>query len=264
MSESVLFEKHPPIAIITLNRPEAMNALDGEADEILAKIWHEFQSDDRTLVAIITGMGDRSFCSGADLKTFTPLLAGLGPWDLRRRVDKPGFGSITRGLEMWKPIVAAINGYAISGGLELALACDIRLAASTARFACQEVRWGFHHCDGGTVRLPLIVGLGNALHMILTGERIDAAEALRIGLVSEVLRPEALLGRAEELAMTIAQNGPLGVRSAKETVIRALGRPLEDALRLEHLHFASLVHTDDYAEGPKAFAEKREPQMRGL
>lgn len=263
MSDTILFEKRPPIALITLNRPDSMNALDFEADEALLDIWREFRDDDNLLVAILTGAGDRAFCSGADLKAFTPLLAGLGPWDLRRRVADPGFGGITRSFELWKPVIAAINGYAISGGLELALACDIRLAASTAEFGSQEVRWGFHHCDGGTVRLPLIVGLGNALKMILTGERIDAAEALRIGLVSEVVESHSLLARAEEMALAIARNGPLGVRSAKETVTRALGRPLEDALRLEYLHFSSLVATEDYAEGPRAFAEKREPRMRG-
>jgi enoyl-CoA hydratase/carnithine racemase len=263
MSDAVLFEKRAPIAVVTLNRPDAMNALDFEADDRLLDVWREFRDDERLQVAILTGAGDRAFCSGADLKAFTPLLAGLGPWDLRRRVDAPGFGGVTRSFELWKPVIAAVNGYAISGGLELALACDIRLAASTAQFGSQEVRWGFHHCDGGTVRLPLIVGLGNALRMILTGERIDAAEALRIGLVSEVVEPGTLLARAEEVALTIARNGPLGVRSAKETVLRALGRPLDDALRLEYLHFASLVGTEDYAEGPKAFAEKREPRLRG-
>lgn len=263
MPEPVLLEKRPPLAVITLNVPEAMNALDFAADDRLLEIWKEYRDDDDLRVAILTGAGEQAFCSGADLKAYTPLLAEWSTWDLRQRADAPGFGGITRTFELWKPVIAAVNGYAISGGLELALACDIRIASENAQFGSQEVRWGFHHCDGGTVRLPLIVGLGNAMRLILTGERIDAAEALRIGLVSEVVPQARLLERAEEIAALIARNGPLGVRSAKESVLRAIGRPLEDALRLESHLFATLAGTEDFQEGPRAFAEKREPRMQG-
>ena len=174
-----------------------------------------------------------------------------------------GFGGITRGLEIWKPIIAAVNGYALAGGLELALACDIRVASENAQFGCSEVRRGFHHCDGGTVRLPLIVGLGNALRMQLTGEHIDAQEALRMGLVSEVVALDDLMETAERYAGVILRNGPLGVRSAKESMLRSLGRVLEDALRFENILFSTLTRTEDYKEGPRSFAEKRDPLWKG-
>ena len=135
-------------------------------------------------VAILTGAGDKAFCAGADLKTYTPLLSERDPYDVRQDANRIGFGGITRSLEIWKPIIAAVNGLCSGRWQELALACDIRVASENAQFGCSEVRRGFHHCDGGTVRLPLIVGLGNALKMQLTGEQIDAQEALRIGLVS--------------------------------------------------------------------------------
>jgi enoyl-CoA hydratase/carnithine racemase len=143
------------------------------------------------------------------------------------------------------------------------LACDIRIASENARFGCSEVKRGFHHCDGGTVRLPLIVGLGNALKMQLTGEQIDAAEALRMGLVSEVVAPEELVATAERYADAIISNGPLGVRSAKESMLRSLGRALEDALRFENILFATLTRTEDFKEGPRAFSEKRPPVWKG-
>ena len=169
MTDTVLLEKLPPLAWVTLNRPAAMNALDVAANDDLLQIWHEFRDDDDLLVAILTGAGEDSFCAGADLKAYTPLLGELSSFELRLRANDPGFGGITRGFELWKPVVAAINGYAIAGGLELALACDIRICSDNAEFGSQE-RWGFHHCDGGNVRLPLVVGLGNALRLTLTGE----------------------------------------------------------------------------------------------
>ncbi len=260
----VTLERRPPLAFVTIDCRDTRNGLDETAQDELLEAWKEFRDDPDLLVAVLTGAGDEAFCSGADLKAYTPLLGGMSSYELRERANQPGFGGITRSFELWKPVVAAINGYAISGGMELALACDIRIASAGAELGSQEVRWGFHHCDGGTVRLPLIVGLGHAMRLVLTGERIDAEEAFRIGLVSEVLPDrDSLLERAETIARGIARNGPLGVRSAKESMLRALGRPLEDALRLESMMFASLVHTDDYAEGPKAFAEKRAPRFTG-
>ena len=168
MADPVILEKRGPLAFITLNRPDAMNALGLSDHEALIAIWEEYRDDDDLRVAIITGAGDQSFCSGADLKAYTPLLGEMSSYELRALSGKHGFGGITRSFELWKPVVAAINGYAISGGLELALACDIRICSANAEFGSQEVRWGFHHCDGGNIRLPLIVGLGNALRMTLT------------------------------------------------------------------------------------------------
>ena len=257
------YDKRGPIAYVTINRPEVMNAVGPEQQEELVQAWSDFRDDPDVWVAILTGSGDRAFCAGADLTTYTPALGERDMYDLRQDANRLGFGGITRGLDIWKPIIAAVNGYALGGGLELALACDIRLASENAQFGCSEVRRGFHHCDGGTVRLPLIIGLGNALKMQLTGEPIGAPEALRIGLVSEVLELSGLMLAAERYAHAIIRNSPLGVRSAKESMVRGLGRVLEDALRMENLLFSTLTRTEDFKEGPRAFAEKRDPVWKG-
>ena len=257
------YEVRSHVAYITILRPQVMNALGPDQQAEIIRVWETFRDDPEPWVAIITGEGDRAFCAGADLKTYTPVLGDRDIYDLRQDADRQGFAGITRGLNIWKPIIAAVNGYALAGGLELALACDIRVASNNAVFGCSEVRRGFHHCDGGTVRLPLIIGLGNALRMQLTGEHIDAAEALRIGLVSEVVAPDQLMPAAERYAEAICANGPLGVRSAKESMIRSLGRTLEDALRFENILFSTLTRTEDFAEGPRAFAEKRPPVWKG-
>ena len=257
------YEKRDHIAYVTIYRPEAMNALGLEDNAEIIRVWTDFRDDPDAWVAIVTGAGDRAFCAGADLKTYTPALANRDIYDVRQDANRYGFGGITRGLDVWKPIIAAVNGYALAGGLELALACDIRIASENAQFGCSEVRRGFHHCDGGTVRLPLIVGLGNALKMLLTGEPIDAKEALRIDLVSEVVPQEELMATAQRYAEMVLRNGPLGVRSAKESMVRSLGRVLEDALRFENILFSTLTRTEDYEEGPRAFAEKRAPVWKG-
>ena len=259
----IRYENRGHVVFITICRPQAMNALGPEQQREIVGAWETFRDDPEAWVAIITGEGDRAFCAGADLKTYTPELGQRDIYDLRQDAGRPGFGGITRGMEIWKPIIAAVNGYALAGGLELALACDIRIASENASFGCSEVRRGFHHCDGGTVRLPLIVGLGNALKMQLTGEPIDAEEALRVGLVSEVVPLDQLVATAERYAEVIASNGPLGVRSAKESMVRSLGRALEDALRFENVLFSTLTRTEDFKEGPQAFAEKRPPVWRG-
>ena len=260
---AIEYEKRDRIAYVTINRPEAMNALGPDHNQEIIDVWTDFRDDPDAWVAILTGSGERAFCAGADLKTYTPSIGSGNPYSIRQVANGLGFGGITRGLEIWKPIIGAVNGYALAGGLELALACDIRVASDNAQFGCSEVKRGFHHCDGGTVRLPLIVGLANALKMQLTGDPIDAQEALRIGLVSEVVPADELIPAAERYAHTILKNSPLGVRSAKESMLRSLGRVLEDALRFENVLFSTLTHTEDYTEGPRAFAEKRDPEWKG-
>jgi enoyl-CoA hydratase/carnithine racemase len=259
----ILFERHGAVALITINRPEAMNALDFAANDALIDAWRQVRDEREIRAAVLTGAGERAFCAGADLKTYTMSYARRGVADIRDVTNGPGFGGITRNLDVFKPIVAAINGFCISGGLEIALACDVRLASPNAEFAHQDVRWGFHPCDGGTQRLPSIVGLGRALELILSGDRIGAEEAHRIGLVNHLYPPERLVEEALRLAGRMAARAPLAVQAAKEVVLRSLGRPLEDGLRLESFSFYQLKDTEDLAEGTRAFAGKRDPVFRG-
>lgn len=260
----VLYEHHGRVRLITLNRPAKMNSLDFAANDALVEIWREFVADDEARVAVVTGAGEEAFCAGADLKTYTMNFAGRPGHEFRRRyTDGPGFGGITRGLEVLKPTLAAVNGFAISGGLELALACDIRFCSPNAGFALQDVRWGFHACDGGLVRLPQIVGLGRAMEIVLSGERVGAEEALRIGLVNRVYPPERLLAESLAYAEMLASRAPLAQSFAKDVMRRIAGLPLEEALRLESRSFHDLGGTEDLAEGTTAFRERRPADFRG-
>lgn len=229
-----LYEKRGKIAYVTFNRPEAMNAIDLEMHELLWKIWAEFRDDDETEVAIVTGAGDEAFCAGADLKQHLPYWVDHADAMLPRRKIEDGLGGITRGLHrIYKPIIAAVNGWALAGGLENALACDIRIASDRAQFGSFEVRRGFHHGDGGIVRLVNICGAGLALEMLLTGEPIDAHRAREVNLVSKVVPHETLMEEAEKVAAQILRNDQWAVRSAKETILNVIGRPLDDQLAYE-------------------------------
>lgn len=181
----------------------------------------------------------------------------------RRFTNGPGFGGITRGMEVFKPIVAAVNGFAVSGGFELALACDVRFCSPNAEFALQDAKWGFHACDGGLIRLPQIVGLGHAMHIVLSGERVGAEEALRIGLVNRVVPQPELLGAAVGYAQMLAKRSPLSHRFAKEVMRRAVGLPMEEALRLESRSFHDVGLTGDLAEGTASFRERRDAEFKG-
>src|SRR3954453_17722098 len=202
----VLYEKVDRLARVTLNRPEARNAVDPETHELLWSIWEDFAADDDVDVAILTGAGD-AFCAGADLKTFIPpLIEGSTPRWVRDNVHN-GLGGITRGLHrIYKPIVAAVNGWALAGGLELALACDIRIASERAKFGSFEARRGYHHGDGGIVRLVNTCGVGVALEMLLTAEPISAQQALQWHLVTKVVPHEDLMAAAETVARQILRN----------------------------------------------------------
>lgn len=261
---SIRCEDFGPVRLITIDRPTKMNSLDFEANDELVQVWRDFAADDGARVAVITGAGDQAFCAGADLKTYTMAFARTAAPEFRRRfTDGPGFGGITRNLDIDKPIVAAINGYAISGGFELALACDIRLCSPNAQFALQDVKWGFHACDGGLVRLPRIVGMGHAMDIVLSGERVDAEHALRIGLVNRIHPAGELLQRALDYAQMLARRAPLAQRLAKDVMRRTAGMDLAEALRLESSSFHDLAHTEDLAEGTSAFAQRREAQFKG-
>ena len=231
----VLYQKRDRIAYVTLNRPEAKNAIDPETHQLLWRTWEDFRDDDEVDVAILTGIGD-AFCAGADLKTYIPLWAGADARKVRENVAT-GLGGLTRGLHrIYKPIIAAVNGWALAGGLELALACDIRIASEQAMFGSFEARRGFHHGDGGIVRLVNTCGAGIALELLLTAEPIDAQRALHCHLVSRVVPHQSLMAEAEGVARQILRNDQVAIRSAKETILDVIGRPLDDQLRIEAIN----------------------------
>jgi enoyl-CoA hydratase len=248
----VIYEKRGRIAFITLNRPDALNALDDGLNDELWQIWSDFDKDDSVDVAIITGSG-KAFCSGADLKTFIPKWEGATMLDVRANVATGIAGGITRGQHrITKPVIAAINGFAIGGGFELALACDIRIASERAKFGVFEVRYGLHQGDGGLVRLVAIAGMATALELTLTGREVSAEEALRLGLVSRVVPHDDLLATAEQYAAMILANSQQAVRSAKETILDLVGRTLDDALKIETINAYSCL--GDFSEARQRLA----------
>ena len=247
------YEKEGRVAIFTINRPEAMNALNVEAVRELHEAMLDFRDDPELWVGIITGAGERAFCAGADIKDWLPFNKEhrYDPWSAPP--------SIMRGFELWKPLIAAINGLALGGGLEIATACDIRIAAENARLGTPEVTLGLMPLWGGTQRLPRMIPWCKAAEILLMGRPIDAQEAYRIGLVNKVVPQAEVMTTAKEWAQVICQAGPLAVRAAKEAMIRGYNLTLEDGLRLENSLGAYLYGTEDFAEGTKAFVEKRKP-----
>ena len=251
--DKVLYEKRNRIGYVTLNRPEALNALDDDINEELWTVWDDFAKDDSLDVAILTGAG-KAFCSGADLKTFIPKWEKANMLDIRRNVETGIGGGITRGQHrITKPIVAAINGHAIGGGLELALACDIRIASEEAKFGVFEVRYGLHQGDGGIVRLVAIAGLATALDLSLTGREVTVEEAYRLRLVNKIVPREDLIATAEQYATMIISNSQQAIRSAKETILDVVGRTLADALRLETINAYSSL--GDFSEARERLAQ---------
>jgi enoyl-CoA hydratase/carnithine racemase len=259
----VLYEKRDRIARVTLNRPEARNAVDPETHELLWKTWEDFRDDDSVDVAIVTGAGE-AFCAGADLKTFIPpWIQDATPRKVRDNVAT-GLGGLTRGLHrIYKPVIAAVNGWALAGGLETALACDIRIASERAMFGSFEVRRGYHHGDGGIVRLVNTCGAGIALELLLTGEPIDAQRALQCNLVSRVVPHERLMDEAELVARQILRNSQIAVRSAKETILDVIGRPLDDQLRIEALNAYACADPDETLALLRRFYEKTDAGRAG-
>jgi len=248
----VLFEKKGPVAYVTINRPERLNACDFETYARLAQIWREFRDDSALRVAILTGTGERAFCAGSDVKA--------------NYVEKPDEEPQTELFpllyDLCKPIIAAINGHANGGGLEQALACDIRVAAEHAEFGLGEVRLGWLPGAGGTQRLPRLIPLGRALEMLYTGNRIGSQEALRLGLVDHVLPMARLMSKCEEIAAEICKSAPLAVQRIKQAALRGLDLPLAEGLKLERQLYEWLQGTEDAREGARAFAEKRPPRWR--
>jgi E-phenylitaconyl-CoA hydratase len=257
---AVLYEKRDHTVIVTLNRPEAMNAINDEVRKGFHDAMVSFHDDDDARTAIVTGAGDKSFSAGADLKEMSAqqLQGGAAGrlWDLSPT-------ALLRQMGLWKPIIAAVNGYCLAGGLEIALACDIRIASENATFALTEVTRGIIPGYGGTQMLPRVVPLGRALQMLFTGERIDAQEAYRIGLVNRVAPPTELMATAEELAQRINESAPIAVRLVKEAALKGLDMPFMDGLRLETLLSLLVQTTEDAMEGPLAFAQKRKAEYKG-
>lgn len=249
----VLFEKKGPIAYVTINRPERLNACDFETYERLADVWQEFRDDPSLRVGILTGSGERAFCAGSDIKANF----------VERSAEEPRNTPFPLLFDLYKPIIAAINGHANGGGLEQILACDIRVAARHAEFGLGEVRLGLLPGGGGTQRLPRLIPLGRALEMLYTGNRIGADEALRLGLVDHVVPIDQLMSKCEEIATEICKSAPLAVQRIKQAALRGLDLPLAEGLKLERELYGSLQRTEDAREGALAFAEKRTPRWQG-
>ncbi len=243
----------------TPNRAENMNSMNFEANDEMVAAFREFDADEDARVAVVTGAGDRAFCAGADLKTYTMNFVRRPAPEFRSKyTNGPGFAGITRNMDIFKPVVAAVNGFAISGGFELALAADLRFCSPTAEFALQDPKWGFHACDGGLIRLPQIVGLGHAMEIILSGERVNADHAYRIGLVNRIIPADQLVAKTMEYAQMLASRSPLSHQFAKEVMKRSIGMPMDEALRLEIRSAYDFGMTEDLVEGTASFRERRE------
>lgn len=257
MYKTLIYEKKGGIGLLTIHRPEKMNALSMELIDELKKFLDAIEGDEELRVLILTGAGEKAFVAGADIQELADRDAETG-----QRISKERQEIFARIENLRIPVIASVNGYALGGGLELALACSIRVCSENALFGAPEVKLGIIPGDGGTQRLPRLVGPGRAMEMILTGDPIDAREALRIGLVNRIFPLESLMEKAMELAQTIASRPPLAVRFAKEAVNRSLeGGPAGFALE-SSLHALSCT-TEDKKEGVAAFLEKRKAHFRG-
>jgi enoyl-CoA hydratase/carnithine racemase len=258
--EHVIYEKQGHVAYVTLNRPERMNALDRHSHEELIEIFDDFAADENSWVAIITGAGDRAFSAGNDLKATAEASAN----GEQRASPRTRFAAITRGYECPKPLIAAVNGVAAGGGFEIALACDLVIAADTARFALPEPRVGLIAGAGGIHRLSRQIPLKHAMGMLLTGRFVSAEEGYRLGFVNEVVPPAELMAAAERWASEILECSPLLVRLTKEAVFDGFGLAVDDAIARDwEARIPRMLASEDYIEGPKAFSEKRKPAWTG-
>jgi enoyl-CoA hydratase/carnithine racemase len=264
MSPTILYDTRDRVAFITLNRAEAKNAVDPEMHEELCRLWRVVRDDDEVDVAILSGAGG-TFCAGADLRSYVPInYVDARPSRVRAIVDM-GFGGLTRGLHhLSKPVIAAVDGWALGGGLELALACDLRVASERAMFGSFEARRGFHHGDGGITRLVNTCGVGVAMQLVLTAEPIDAARALQCNLVNKVVPDDRLMDEALLMARQIRRNSQRAVRSAKETILEVIGKPLDDQLRIEGWNSYTCVDRDEAAALLQQFYDKADAGRAGV
>lgn len=257
--QTLIVERSGAVAVVTLNRPEVLNALNLQMLRELSDTVAAFDADDTLRAVILTGAGAKAFAAGADIAELNALGNARAGEEQARRGQ-----ALTTSLERLRvPVIAAVNGFALGGGCELAMACDIRVASSSARFGQPEVSLGILPGYGGTQRATRLVGEGWAMYLCLTGEMIDAQEALRIGLVQKVTAPDELLGEAQRIAALIAAKGPLAVAAAKRAIVDGASLSLADGLALEALRFGAAVATDDFREGSQAFLDKRKPSFSG-
>lgn len=258
MYSTLLFEVVNGIARVTINRPDKLNALNVTVIAELAQAAERVETDPAVSGVILTGAGSKAFVAGADISE----LAGQGPFEGKARA-LAGQQMMRRFERCGKPVIAAVNGFALGGGCELAMACHVRIASESARFGQPEVKLGLGPGYGGTVRLPRLVGKGRALELLLTGDMIDAPEARRIGLVNRVVPAQQLLNESEALLRSILEQGPLAIRSVLECVETGYDLSVDEALLLEANHFGLLSATADMREGTAAFLAKRKPEFTG-
>jgi len=251
------YEKRDRIVLVTLNRPEAMNCLNPEDMEALGRAWIDFRDDDDLLVAVLTGAGDKAFSAGADLAQLIPR---INAGEIRLQPTNPAF---LKGIECFKPIVAAVNGFCLAGGTELLQGTDIRLAVPEAVFGLPEVKWALFPAAGSTVHLPRQIPYCRAMEILLLGEPISAKEALDIGLINRIVPRDQLLSEALKVAERLCANGPLALKAIKEAALRSLDIPRQHAYFLETFLASRVFGTRDAQEGPRAFVEKRKPRYEG-
>jgi len=262
MGEATIYEKKDHLAILTLNRPDAMNAMNAAMRREMGEAFVDFRDDADAWVLVITGAGDRAFCAGMDLREMASRLAGgAPPQGAPRQPEAPVASLMAGNVEIWKPIIAAINGVAVGGGLETALACDIRIAADSARMGLSEPKRGIIPGGGGLARLPRLVPLGSAMEILLTGDLISAQEAYRIGMVNQVVPAAELMAAANKMAERLMESAPLALRAIKETVMKTRHMSLEEALPARF--GPNVMASEDAREGTAAFGQKRKPQWKG-
>jgi enoyl-CoA hydratase len=259
MDDSILLARDGAVATMTLNRPAVLNALNAELLDRLEATLATIDADDAIRAVILTGAGERAFAAGADIAELAGIVDSVAGVAVARRGQR-----VTQQLEALRvPVIAAVNGFALGGGCELAMACDIRIASENAKFGQPEVNLGLLPGYGGTQRTARLIGPGAALLLCTTGAIVDAAEALRIGLVQRVVPQAALLDEARALAATIAAKAPLAVSATKRAIRDGAALAMADALALEALHFGTLVGTHDFREGTRAFLDKRPATFEG-
>lgn len=264
----LLVEQADGIMTLIMNRPAVRNALSPQMLVLMARAWREFRESKELRVAILTGAGEEDFCSGGDLKLTMPLMTGArqpeGEWDHALMSDLTQFNdAILRGFELYKPVIAAVNGNALGGGTEMTNACDLRIAVEEAVFGTPEAKVGLLPAGGSLARLPRQIPYAKAMEMLLIGDSFSAREALAMGLLNYVVPRSQLLPKARELAGKLANNGPFAVRKIKEGVLRTSGVPLHEAHQIESAVAAEVMMSRDAREGPRAFKEKRKPRFTG-